>query len=546
MRRVDLRGAARRLPPARSRPWRSRLLRRPERILVDAVRQRQAGRPASSGWAKRRRVLLTDDLNARGVSAITRPERQQAFERLQVPASAVLTDATVIRIAQLVGASQVVLRIAAARRRRPGCSRAQRSRSKTAASRPTSPSAVRSRDLFAIFDRLATRLALVAVHGVRGAGQAAEPEQPPIAGLRESDQRAARRNAGNGDQVSERGADRCTRPTIAPVWRCGMCMPNRASTSARWRRSSAVPSKSPWARRARFLGGVSQLALKQARRCVRDLQGARRRGRRPRPCSTTSASSSCGGAAIRRAACRRSTSNKAAKADPDDPDYFFNLGYAYFRAERDYPAAIYWLREAVRRRSGRRRRAFRPRRGAGGHGQCRGIGARKGAGASGCRRPTRNGRSGRAAEQVPKGLERVKMNEIELPHATPDRNEDRRDRAARSAGAGRVLSGSRPAVVRAGKRSRSGRRARSRAVSVAVPCRRPSAARPHPPAERPRAGGDRRAEDLAVERGDGRRPRRPGRRVPAGQRPGAGSRGGRAGAGARILHRARPAGSSTC
>jgi tetratricopeptide (TPR) repeat protein len=39
---------------------------------------------------------------------------------------------------------------------------------------------------------------------------------------------------------------------------------------------------------------------------------------------------------------------KAADADPGDPDYFFNLGYAYW-IDRDTQAAIYWLREAVRR-----------------------------------------------------------------------------------------------------------------------------------------------------------------------------------------------------
>jgi len=54
-------------------------------------------------------VLLTDDLNALGSAAITRIERQQAFERLQVPPVAALTDATVIRIGQLVGAAQVVV-----------------------------------------------------------------------------------------------------------------------------------------------------------------------------------------------------------------------------------------------------------------------------------------------------------------------------------------------------------------------------------------------------------------------------------------------------
>src|SRR5439155_1038635 len=40
--------------------------------------------------------------------------------------------------------------------------------------------------------------------------------------------------------------------------------------------------------------------------------------------------------------------HKAAESDPDDPDYFFNLGYGYWQ-DRDTQAAIYWLREAVRR-----------------------------------------------------------------------------------------------------------------------------------------------------------------------------------------------------
>src|SRR5258708_24215170 len=54
-------------------------------------------------------VLLTDDLNALGAGAITRQERQQALERLQVPPAAALTDATVIRLGPLVGAAAVVI-----------------------------------------------------------------------------------------------------------------------------------------------------------------------------------------------------------------------------------------------------------------------------------------------------------------------------------------------------------------------------------------------------------------------------------------------------
>jgi Tetratricopeptide repeat len=40
--------------------------------------------------------------------------------------------------------------------------------------------------------------------------------------------------------------------------------------------------------------------------------------------------------------------NQALKGDQDDPDYYFNLGYAYW-SERDVQSAIFWLREAVRR-----------------------------------------------------------------------------------------------------------------------------------------------------------------------------------------------------
>jgi Tfp pilus assembly protein PilF len=40
--------------------------------------------------------------------------------------------------------------------------------------------------------------------------------------------------------------------------------------------------------------------------------------------------------------------NRAATENRVDPDYFFNLGYAYWLDE-DRPAAIYWLREALRR-----------------------------------------------------------------------------------------------------------------------------------------------------------------------------------------------------
>ena len=53
-------------------------------------------------------IGLTEALAARGVAVISRDERLAAFERLQLPAGASLTRATVIKVAELVGASRVV------------------------------------------------------------------------------------------------------------------------------------------------------------------------------------------------------------------------------------------------------------------------------------------------------------------------------------------------------------------------------------------------------------------------------------------------------
>ena len=53
-------------------------------------------------------ILLTDDLNSLGATAIRREDRLRAFDRLRVPPVAALSHATVIRLGQLVGALEVV------------------------------------------------------------------------------------------------------------------------------------------------------------------------------------------------------------------------------------------------------------------------------------------------------------------------------------------------------------------------------------------------------------------------------------------------------
>src|SRR5512133_1863084 len=54
-------------------------------------------------------MLLADDLQAFGVETFTREQRRKAFERLQLPSATPLTEATLIRLGQSIGAAQVVL-----------------------------------------------------------------------------------------------------------------------------------------------------------------------------------------------------------------------------------------------------------------------------------------------------------------------------------------------------------------------------------------------------------------------------------------------------
>ena len=110
----------------------------------------------------------------------------------------------------------------------------------------------------------------------------------------------------------------------------------------------SVAADSPLARRAQFLAALSQLHLKrydEAFAGFKALADAR---------PTATLFNDLGVVQLRRTTITPQTGQpvyyfqKAADLDPDDPDYFFNLGYAYWTA-RDTQATIYWLREAVRR-----------------------------------------------------------------------------------------------------------------------------------------------------------------------------------------------------
>ena len=351
-------------------------------------------------------VLITDHLNAVGADAITRQERQQAFERLQVPPVAALTDATVIRIGQLVGAARVVVGslqmeddvlVVRARSITLDTGRVQ----VDVTERGPLP------ELFGIFERIARRIAPSG-----SPSEAIARQQPPVAVFEDfikgllAGTPATAINYLNSALKQQPSFDRAR----LALWEVFADQEDHEQALAA---VAQVPAASPSARQARFLAGLSQLHLKKyddAFATFNALAEAQ---------PTPTVLNNLGVVQLRRGATPQTGVptyyfNKAADADPGDEDYVFNLGYAYWE-NRDPPAAVYWLREAVRRNPA--------------DGDAHFVLAAALAAGGDSAESTRERELARrlssiydemarrpGGEIVPKGLERVKS-EVELPHA---------------------------------------------------------------------------------------------------------------------------------
>jgi tetratricopeptide (TPR) repeat protein len=351
-------------------------------------------------------VLLTDDLNALGAGAITRMERQQAFERLQVPPAAVLTDATVIRIGQLVGASQVVVGsllmeddalVIRARSFALDTGRVQAD----VTERGPLP------ELFATVARIARRMAPPSA----ASSADVEKQHPPVTVFESFIKGLLAETPATAVgylRTALAGQPSFDRARLA-LWDVFAEQGDHALALAA---VVSVTDDSPWYRRARFLAGLSQLNLKKYDDAFTTFKALADTD--PSPALLNN----LGVVQLRRGGTAQTGQpvyffNKAADADPDDEDFLFNLGYAYW-LDRDPQAATFWLREAVRRNPADAVAHFV-------------LAAALGAGnnvaeatreselahrLSDAYAPTR--RPG--GDAVPKGLERVKQ-EVELPHA---------------------------------------------------------------------------------------------------------------------------------
>ena len=345
-------------------------------------------------------------------------------------------------------------------------------------------------------------------------------------GVRELHQGPAGRNAGDGDQLSASGARRPARlrSRAARLWDVYAEQGDHARALAA---VESVTADSSWFAAPRFLAGLSQLNLKRYDEAFATFRAAGWGGTpatspsRPRSttwawCTTISASYSCGGldAADRPAdvLLQQGRGSRSGRVRTTASTWATPTGKS-----ATPQAAIYWLREAVRRNPADGEAHFVL-----GAALARSGNAPKPPASaswrSGCRRRTRSGikrRGGRAGAQGPRARQAATSN-----CRTPDGSEralasseqrDQQELARFYLDRGRRLfqqENDREAIVEL----------ESRAVSVAVSGRGAPAARPSASAQRPGARGDRRVEDRVVERRNGRGAHRAGRGVPAGAR----------------------------
>jgi Flp pilus assembly protein TadD/TolB-like protein len=307
------------------------------RILI--VPFQTPGRDGRTYWlGEAVAILMTDDVNARGLGAITRPSRRRAYDQLHLPPSALLSRATVIKVGELVGAGQVIVGEVSV----DGDALTVKARPiRIDVGRADAEITERGNlgDLFAIVQKVARRIVPGGTEVPAGPAPSLQAFEQYVKGLL-AEQPASQAAFLEAALTLDPGYDRAR----LALWEVRTLQGDHPAALAAAR---AIGAGSPVARRAQFLAGVSLLSLKEydeAFTVFRNLQDA---------ASDPAILNNLGVIQLRRAAAADTGKpayyfTKAAEAEPDDPDLLFNLGYAY-ALDRDPQGAIYWLREALRR-----------------------------------------------------------------------------------------------------------------------------------------------------------------------------------------------------
>jgi tetratricopeptide (TPR) repeat protein len=287
-------------------------------------------------------ALIGDFYEAFGAATIPRDARISAFDRLQLPPAATLSHATVIKVAQFVGATGVVI----GSYELAGEHLTVRARVIQLDSGRLLPEVTERgplADLFTIYERITRRLLnasgpmpAIATGTVLASPAALEAYVKGLVAENAATQR-------NYLEQASKLAPQDDRVRIA-LWQTLSDLGDHLKALDA---AHAVSPAGRFASAARYLAALSLIDLKrydQAFDALKTLSGETRR---------PEVFNAMGVVQLLRGSTPQTGKpayffNQAAQSDTHDPDYFFNLGYAYF-LDRDPPAAAYWLREAVRR-----------------------------------------------------------------------------------------------------------------------------------------------------------------------------------------------------
>ncbi|HEY2434038.1 MAG TPA: tetratricopeptide repeat protein [Vicinamibacterales bacterium] len=308
----------------------------PSRILV--VPFETPDRDGRTYWlGEGASIVMTDELNARGAGALSKSERDRAYEQLHLPPQASLSRATIIKVGQLVGAVEVIV----GEVRVEGDTltvRAEPIRVDVGRGETAIVEHGNLADFFGVVRNVAQRIApgVAPVPVPSPPLQAFEPYVKALLAQQPATQAQFLETALQADPHYQRAR--------LELWEVRTAQGDHLGALAA---AKAVPSEAPESRRARFFAAVSLINLKQYDEAFTRLNQLQDGAPDP------AVMNNLGIVQLHRAATPESGKavyyfTKAAEGDPDNSDLLFNLGYAY-ASDRDPQGAIYWLREALRR-----------------------------------------------------------------------------------------------------------------------------------------------------------------------------------------------------
>ncbi len=287
-------------------------------------------------------VVLTDDLVALGAQALSRDDRRRAFEQLRVPPVATLSDATIIRVGQVVGAEQVIVGTFELTNDTLTV-RARAIRLDTGRMFPEVAESGPLNDLFGVYARVARRL----VPDSTVSTEQMERGHPSLPAFEQYVKGVLAENPATQAAFLKDAV------RLSPDFqRARLSLWNVYTDQSEHQLALdivlQVPGDHPLSRQARFLAAISLMNLDRNADAFAALMDLNREK------ADAALLNDMGVAQLRRpagpgtGAAADSFFKQAIAASPNDPDLSFNLGYAYWLA-RDTPDAVTGLREAVRR-----------------------------------------------------------------------------------------------------------------------------------------------------------------------------------------------------